>query len=923
MKKALLSGVIALVMMLTLLWTAAFAESPYTVSTSDELKTVLGEIAAGSETEAVIVLKGDVQAPNVAGETYITSFGVAGKHITVRSEEGKMKTFSFPSYGILTGDCTFDNVDVTGRRLFCNGYNTVFTENGQIHLSETLYGGGYKNKTPLASTHVVIAASGYINPSSNSGLHDVIGGSYQGSVEGDTYLEITGDIQMKGGNHVNPGCMTGDGSSGDGKNSPDVYVGGNATLIYDNKNSEARPAIEGTYGCEMRGNVTLDIRAGGVLGIVGTEAPVDKSIIHGNLHIIAGSPEYENTDRILRLNGNWPIIGAGHSFATMPGAVGNYAIDGNITIDAYENVWGWDKDKAIPDDVPEIYGAYRGDVGGNITINAHGSHVENITGAAYKSTVQRNVIINATGVELKNLYYEDEDYDEGDIYANYSSTIAGRCEINVNGGDVNIIRLTNWRTINEGSQITITGSPKIRTGVVSTSKYDATPENVTVRLTACKAEIPFIQSSTETFVENNSDVKLNGLWLTGNLTVEEGSILKTDDLETIELTGNAVVKGNAVVNGTWEQLFVGVGTDFDAKIAGTMSVGEKGQYVAHGTTLVSGDVTSCGMMALMKPSQFGGEYEGSNAELRLPAVESGKNYNNGKIPLEIRGLASGTTTVNTVDPKDWTELQMPKLGDNYIVALKDGDAPAQSVFLLGNEKALQEDWFLKRKDDLDDSTNYYMWQVATGISVTFDKNGGDTEAEPNRRVQEQNPNGNHFELPSVQPTREGYEFTGWNTKADGTGAAFTAETEVKQSLTVYAQWTRKQIEKEDTISVTVKKVWKLNDGGTATDSVTVALYKNGNMDRTVVLSDANRWTYTWDDLSAKDAWTVEEPEVPNGFKAVVERKGSVFTITNDDIRVDVPQTGDKSHWLLWTVLLLASGLGITQCVRKGKGKIEQ
>ncbi len=683
----------------------------------------------------------------------------------------------------------------------------------------------------------------------------------------------------------------------------------------------------------------------------------------------------------------------------MPGAIGNYAINGNITIDVYENVWGWDKDKAIPDDVPEIYGAYRGDVGGNITINAHGSHVENITGAAYSSTVKGNVIINATGVELKNLYYEDEDYDEGDIYANYSSTIAGRCEINVNGGDVNIIRLTNWRTINKGSQITITGSPKIRTGVVSTSKYDATPENVTVRLTACKAEIPFIQSSTETFVENSSNVKLNGLWLTGDLTVEEGCILKTDDLETIELTGKAVV------NGTWEQLFVGVGTDFDAKIAGMMSVGEKGQYVAHGTTLVSGNVTSCGMMALMKPSQFGGKYKGSNAELRLPAVKPGENYSNGKIPLKIKGLASGTTTVNTVAvaPKDWTKLEKPQLGDNYIVALRDGDAPAQSVFLLGNEDALREDWFLKRKDDLDDPSKYYMWQVATGISVTFDKNGGDTEANPNRMMQELNPNGNHFELPSVQPTREGYEFTGWNTKADGTGAAFTAETEVKQSLTVYAQWTRKQteisvtfdknggdteadprvttqkvdegasirfelpsvqptregyeftgwntqadgtgaaftaetevkqsltvyaqwtrkqIEKEDTISVTVKKVWKLNDGGTATDSVTVALYKNGNMDRTAVLSDANRWTYTWDDLSAKDAWTVEEPEVPNGFKAVVERKGSVFTITNDDIRVDVPQTGDKSHWLLWTVLLLASGLGITQCVRKGKGKIE-
>ena len=42
-----------------------------------------------------------------------------------------MKKLSFPSYGVLTGDCTFDNVYVTGSRLFCNGYRTIFTENGQ------------------------------------------------------------------------------------------------------------------------------------------------------------------------------------------------------------------------------------------------------------------------------------------------------------------------------------------------------------------------------------------------------------------------------------------------------------------------------------------------------------------------------------------------------------------------------------------------------------------------------------------------------------------------------------------------------------------------------------------------------------------------------------------------------------------------
>lgn len=658
------------------------------------------------------------------GGGYTTTFGVNGKDITVKSDEGGMKKLSFPWYGILNGNCTFDNVDVIGTRLFCNGYDTIFTENGQIHLSETLYGGGYK--TTVNKTHVVIAASGYINPSSSSGLHDVIGGSYQGSVDGDTYLEITGDIKMQGGNHLNPGCMKGDGSSGDGRNVPDVYVGGNATLIYDNKNSAAAsPAIEGTYGCEMRGDVTLDVRAGSVAGIVGTEEPVDKSIIRGNLHIIAGNPAYENTDQVLRLGSNWPIIGAGHSFATMPGAVGNYTVGGNITIDTYENAWAWDKGTTPTSyDLPEIYGALRGNVGGNITINAHGSHVQNIFGAS-DSVVQGSVTVNATDVELKNSEYNTE-YDEGYISGLWErgvpATANGPVTVTVNGGDVGLVMATDQTTVPAGSSINVTGKPKIRTGVVSTSNYDTTPENVAVTLTDCTATIPFIQSSTHTHVTNNSDVKLNGLWLTGSLTVDEGSILKTDDLDDMELSGNVVV------NGTWEQLFINSSraAAYDVTIAGTMTVGTSGKYIGHGSTHVAGDVSSCGMMALMKPSEFGGNYAGTNAELRLPAVVT--NYTAADIPLKIGGLSTGTTTVNTVDPADWQTLKKPALGDNYILSKKNTDSPAQDVFVLGNADALADAWFLKRMPDADGSNGYYMWQVANGIRVIFDKNGGDTEA---------------------------------------------------------------------------------------------------------------------------------------------------------------------------------------------------
>lgn len=44
------------------------------------------------------------------------------------------------------------------------------------------------------------------------------------------------------------------------------------------------------------------------------------------------------------------------------------------------------------------------------------------------------------------------------------------------------------------------------------------------------------------------------------------------------------------------------------------------------------------------------------------------------------------------------------------------------------------------------------------------------------------------ELPTKDPTKNGYTFKGWNTKADGTGNAFTADYTVEADMSVYAQW---------------------------------------------------------------------------------------------------------------------------------------
>lgn len=144
-------------------------------------------------------------------------------------------------------------------------------------------------------------------------------------------------------------------------------------------------------------------------------------------------------------------------------------------------------------------------------------------------------------------------------------------------------------------------------------------------------------------------------------------------------------------------------------------------------------------MALMGPALLQGDYVAGNAELRLPAVAD--NYDGtddgGLIPVTIKGISSGTTIVNTVNPGNWKELQCPKLGDNYILSkkfdaaetaseaptmsamdAKAAEGPDQGVFVLGNSDATSKGWYLKRLKDAAGDTGKFMWQVAEGTPPT-------------------------------------------------------------------------------------------------------------------------------------------------------------------------------------------------------------
>jgi uncharacterized repeat protein (TIGR02543 family) len=87
-----------------------------------------------------------------------------------------------------------------------------------------------------------------------------------------------------------------------------------------------------------------------------------------------------------------------------------------------------------------------------------------------------------------------------------------------------------------------------------------------------------------------------------------------------------------------------------------------------------------------------------------------------------------------------------------------------------------------------DITVYAKWNPS--YTVTFDINGGDTEADPATKTVV-SPNTTVDSLP-IPPAKTDYVFAGWNTQEDGSGTPFIALTTVSGDITVYAQWIPEQ-----------------------------------------------------------------------------------------------------------------------------------
>ncbi len=123
-------------------------------------------------------------------------------------------------------------------------------------------------------------------------------------------------------------------------------------------------------------------------------------------------------------------------------------------------------------------------------------------------------------------------------------------------------------------------------------------------------------------------------------------------------------------------------------------------------------------------------------------------------------------------------------------------------------------------------------------------------------------------------------------------------------------------------SVTVNKAWNDANWAGRPNAVKMQLFKDGvKYGDAVTLEAKTGWTYTWNNLATDAVWTVDEVEVPSGYRMSSVRSGNVFTVINTRIS-SVPQTGDDSSPLAWIIAgtaalaVIAALFIILMCRRK-------
>ena len=803
-------------------------ENTYEVSSPEEFETVIQEITKGNETQYTIVLKSDILLPT-------DSIGVDGKAICIRSADNSQCLLSFQDEILnLSGSITFENIHITPHTIYANGYSlilgdgfgggndgsqrmTVYGGSDQNLTADTdltildgvykLIAGGNSAETLTGNTHVKFggnarfptAADGKqeedMSTGSSAGYnlyqkaemesnwtpvlvsytkhgvlpYGIYGGGINADTSGTAVVEMTGGTayQIFGGgaaiwnpNYAEPqhenGIVDGDtyvtitggevkSIYGGGYNGIDAFAGDDYEKVPDDARS-TRAVVGGTTHVTIDGDAHVPACE---QSEDASTAGCDPAAVHGgSFHSTVSATE-------VIVGGNARIEtgggkGTGYGYGSLFGAGTNDIVLGTTSVTLQENARiGRDDNKLGSSAIsqgyfgnmtPLGYASQSGCYIGGAQFN-YGSEIENQNGEIYAATAIVNggeVDVLGIGPKSRNTKQVKKSI-QGDVLLEQTggtvAAIEASCVANKNvtvHGNVDV-RVSGGNVTNYimGRYPTMYDDDKTITGTVNLELSGSVADGF--------QQIPLVETMDHVTIKSGAAIAIIGDWkcydYVGKYT-ENGKQGLVTDIPFFQVKGLTV--------------------EPDAVLALT----QKG--------LIEGDITVNGQINLQRSNGiFGGLGAGVKA------------------PLTAEGTASGTGSLLPFENQNFATGSIPKSGEEYVYAKKDGssmkltlaNAGATGLYVDRKGKTAEQDvWYIAK-------------QIPQEVTVTFDKNGGDTEADPKQKVV---PGGSTVGTLPTAPTRKNYTFLGWNTAADGSGTEFIATTPVTSDITVYAQWKETQ-----------------------------------------------------------------------------------------------------------------------------------
>lgn len=674
---------------------------------------------------------------------------------------------------LFTGPMVLDNIvfDTTDRNgnvrdevyVVAQGHKLVMTERfssteplhvigGNLGKYRRLDGMGFGDEDGIASDGSTL---GWIEePRGSKPTHlEIYGGSYgyiyaggfNSDVDGDTFVKVALPESQKVGY---------------------VYGGGASYKSYNQVPSEGTRST-------VRGDSCVQALSGGLGSIYGGSY---RGYIDGNSSVTVGQPQ---SDR----GAVYGEIYGGGDQSTLGSRSGWDWVGGNASV-TVENT-------AHPkDDTANIFGGgFIDTINGTTEIvlnggsNDHWVFAGGMNIGAYDQSA--NILNKNDEAVAAKIAINGGDWSKvySTVETNYSSTasqeINGDVLVELNGGQVDYFGLSALQTHVLGDSILSINGGELGnfTTAISGYQYDDSEGGNTYesgkvegkRIVNLNNSQPMrcwqIYAIDQINVNNTAPFIARG-------TADEGALRLCGDVNVqsgmFALTGSNELIDTSAINGTNADGTSKAKGDLTIAAGATLALNATGDGLsAPGHVNAEGSATGSGKLLAVKPS--GSDWISTDMSQGDPQV--GEVY--------IRS----NSTDETAAPN--TAANMVKLANSptsrYVEYTKDASAIAPSF---------AHAWRIA--DDPDAKT----------VTVTFDKNGGDTEASPNEKkvVLKGGATSSTIDALPAPPTWADHEFTGWNTATNGQGDAFTEQTPVSQDITVYAQW--KALTPDPTYTVT-------------------------------------------------------------------------------------------------------------------------